>query len=271
MNCLIVNSSRDAAGKNIVQKLKGNFSHGENFKNFKFLEVKEEIIFSKIPESALENTGLAVFASKHKSGSGRPTLTCHPVGNFGAAEMGGKGKTLVPTNAHILGNYLRSMHELNGGKKLGFEVSLEVTHHGPYLEKPSVFIEIGSSEKEWGNEEAVEIIAETIATRTFSPLLGNGKIENSKSEIVAVGIGGGHYAPDFTKLVLRKNYSFGHVCPLHSLQNLNADLLFQMVEKSGASEIVLNWKGLKEHKRRVLGLCEKSGFSVKRAQDLLKK
>jgi D-aminoacyl-tRNA deacylase len=255
-----VNSLRDTAGKNIVQKLRENFSSIQNFKNFKFLEVKDEIIFSTIPESVLEGIDLVVFASKHKSGSGRPTLTCHPVGNFGEAEMGGKSGELIPTSTIVLGNYLRSMHKLNAEKELGFEVSLEVTHHGPYLEKPSVFIEIGSTEKEWVNETAGEIIAKTIATETF----------RQSDDKAAIGIGGGHYAPDFTKLVLRKNYSFGHICPLHNLQNLNENLLIQMIQRSGASEIVLNWKGLKEHKERILGLCNATGLPTKRAQNLLK-
>ncbi|MCX6801075.1 MAG: D-aminoacyl-tRNA deacylase [Candidatus Diapherotrites archaeon] len=265
MNCLVVNSSLDIAGKNIVKKMKDNFRGELIEKNFKFLEVSDEIIFAKLGEKELGGIDLVVFASKHKSESGTPTLCCHAIGNFGKAEYGGRGGLLVPTNARVLANYLRGMQRLNEERGLGFEVSIEVTHHGPYLEKPSVFIEVGSTEKEWSNEKAVKIVAETIATQTFS------EGENKNSDKIAIGLGGTHYAPDFTKLVLRKNYSLGHICPSHYLQELNEEMLKQMVEKSGAEEVVLDWRGLKSHKQGVFEVCSKSDLPVKRVQDLLKK
>src|SRR5207247_9289686 len=42
-----------------------------------------------------EPADLVVYLSKHRSESGRPSLTVHPIGNPGAAEFGGQPRTLV--------------------------------------------------------------------------------------------------------------------------------------------------------------------------------
>ncbi|TMA02562.1 MAG: hypothetical protein E6J99_01090 [Methanobacteriota archaeon] len=44
-----------------------------------------------------EPADLVVYLSKHRSESGRPSLTVHPIGNPGAAEFGGQPQTLVPS------------------------------------------------------------------------------------------------------------------------------------------------------------------------------
>ena len=121
-------------------------------------------------------------------------------------------------------------------------------------------IEIGSSEEEWKDEEQGRVIAETVIENTF-------KENNDKS---VIGIGGGHYAPDFTKLALRKNYSFGHICPQYALEALDSNLVEQMISKTGAEEIILDWKGLKSWKQKVVSLCEESGLPFERVRRLLK-
>jgi D-aminoacyl-tRNA deacylase len=146
----------------------------------------------------------------------------------------------------------------------GFIACFEVTHHGPTDDRGAVFIEVGGTEDEWKNETAAKAIAETVVEETERTF-----IEPAK-DTVAIGIGGGHYAPDFTKLTLRQPYAFGHICPKYALGHLNENLLKQMIVKSGAKEIVLDWKGLKEHKDKVVKLCEASGLPVKRVQNLLK-
>ena len=41
-----------------------------------------------------------------------------------------------------------------------FEVTLETTHHGPLLDTPTLFIEIGSTEEHWGRTDAAEVWAD---------------------------------------------------------------------------------------------------------------
>ncbi len=43
--------------------------------------------------------------------------------------------------------------------KLDYEVSYECTHHGPSLNVPAMFVELGSSEKQWNDSRAAEAVA----------------------------------------------------------------------------------------------------------------
>ncbi|MFA6065002.1 MAG: D-aminoacyl-tRNA deacylase [archaeon] len=252
----LVYSIQDAAGMLIAEKIKelGKPDWAEIY------EVKEDIIFAKLNKIKEEHV---VFLSRHQSESGTKSLTVHMVGNYGDAKYGGKGRELCGALPRIGANYLRALNEKNtssGLAKQGFVVTMEVTHHGPFTNKNSLFIEIGSCPIDWKNELAAKIIAETIISETF---------KENKDKVV-IGIGGGHYAPDFTKLELRQKYSFGHICPKHMLGELNKELLKQMIFKSNASGIILDWKGLKEHKDTVVFLCEKLEVPYERVQNLLK-
>ena len=252
----LVYSMQDAAGELIAQKIKelGKPEWAELY------EIKEDIIFAKLAKIKEDHI---IFLSRHQSESGTKSLTIHMIGNFGDAKYGGKGRELCGALPKIGSNYLRALNEKNtssGLSKQGFVVTMEVTHHGPFTNKNCVFIEIGSCPADWKNELAAKIIAETVINETF-------KENNDK---IVVGIGGGHYAPDFTKLELRQKYSFGHICPKHMLGELNKELLNQMLIKSNASEVILDWKGLKEHKETVVFLCEKIGVPTVRVQNLLK-
>ncbi|MFA5125715.1 MAG: D-aminoacyl-tRNA deacylase [archaeon] len=221
---------------------------------------EEDIIFIN-PEKIKEKE--IIFLSRHQSESGTKSLTVHSIGNFGEAKFGGKARELCGAMPKVCANYLRTLNEKNvssGLVKQGFVVTMEVTHHGPFSNKKCLFIEIGSTPADWKNELAAEIIAETVVNETL-------KENNDK---IVVGLGGGHYSPDFSKLVLRQPYSFGHICPKHQLENLNKDLLKQMIVKSGAQEIILDWKGLKENKERMVELCKKTDLPFQRVQTLLK-
>ena len=252
----LVYSLKDPAGMNIRGKI------GELGKPpwAEFYEFSEDIIFVDL-KKVKENT--VIFLSRHQSEAGTKSLTVHSIGNFGEAKFGGKGREICLSLPKIGANYLRALSEKNissGLSKQGFVVTLEATHHGPFTNKSCLFIEIGSAPIDWKNELAAKVIAETIISETFK--------ENKN--ILVIGLGGGHYAPDFTKLELRQNFAFGHICPKHQLGNLNAELLSQMINKSGAQEIILDWKGLKEHKQDVLALCKKTHIPVERVQNLLK-
>ena len=86
-----------------------------------------------------------IFASRHRSASGEPTLTAHVCGNFGPADYGGQDGKLSVASANTMCNIYREMVNCT----LDYKVSLEVTHHGPLVEIPHCWIELGSSEKQW--------------------------------------------------------------------------------------------------------------------------
>jgi D-aminoacyl-tRNA deacylase len=129
-----------------------------------------------------------IFLSKHRAASGKPTLTMHPIGNFGRADHGGRGRSLVPASPELLSGLLRELSRT--GRGLPFQISYEVTHHGPFLEVPTTYVEIGSDESTWGHRGAAEALAEA--------LLNCGSSDGP----TVIGVGGGHYAPRFTEVTL---------------------------------------------------------------------
>ena len=252
----LVYSFKDPAGMNIAKKIQEIGLP----KWAKLYEVDEDITkakLSKVKEDYI------IFLSKHQSEAGTKALTIHMIGNYGEAKFGGKGRELSGAMPRVGANYLRALNEKNineGLSKQGFVVTMEATHHGPFSRKDCLFIEIGSSPAEWKNDLAAKIIAETVINET----------QKENKDTIVIGLGGGHYTPEFTKLVLRQKYSFGHICPKHNLGELNLDLIWSMIRRSGADEIVLDWKGLKENKEKVLELTRITKLQVHRVQNLLK-
>lgn len=169
-----------------------------------------------------------VFLSRHRAVSGIPTLTVHPIGNFSKAEYGGRPETLVSSAPDMMTSALRDLRK--NARDLDFQVSFEVTHHGPFLESPTMFIEIGSSEANWGNREAALAIAKA--------LLEPQRIEGPK----AIGVGGGHYAPRFSEVVATKLVSFGHMVPNHFADGADDETmrrtLAMALRKSGDAKLV---------------------------------
>ena len=179
---------------------------------------------------------LVIFASRHKSASNMRTLTIHPIGNFARAEMGGKDRTLVPAAPHEMTMALKELVKRAGGLK--YQVSLEATHHGPYLQTPTFYIEIGSDEEAWREPEPASVIAETI----FSVLTS----EIPQHEI-ALGVGGGHYVPRITDVARQKKISFGHMLPSYAFEEgLWHDMLENMLRATpGATMVYFHRKAIK--------------------------
>jgi D-aminoacyl-tRNA deacylase len=97
-----------------------------------------------------------------------------------------------------------------------FDLSLETTHHGPWVETPSLFIEIGSTIDTWGHLEAAEVLAGIIYRGLGldgSEGLGNW---DGKGRVV-VTLGGGHYAPRGNMLGLHDGIWIGHMLATYAL------------------------------------------------------
>jgi len=150
------------------------------------------------------------------------------------------------------------------GKDLGHEITMECTHHGPFLSKPAMFIEIGSHEEQWINKKAGDIIAKTIVELLEKPV--------KKYKTVTV-LGGGHYNHTANKIMLNSNYAVGHICPKYMLEVLNENLLRQAIERTTpkAELVVLDWKGLGEYKQKVVGLIEEIDTKYKKVKEILSK
>ncbi len=199
---------------------------------------------------------LAIYASRHRSESGTRSLTVHPIGNYGEAELGGKTGKLVPAASHWMTQALRLLRER--ATSLEYSVSFETTHHGPYLETPAFYIEVGSDEAAWADGEAASAIAGVIL-----------EVESVEYP-VAIGLGGGHYAPRMTDVALDRRLSFGHLVPSHTLERLGESMLRQVVEKSpGASLAYIHRKAVKAAlRKRVVEMVESEGLKIVRQSDL---
>ncbi len=252
MKFAVVVSKEDKAGMNIASFLKGNLS--ENM----FLHFIEgnQCFADKVDQVKAD---FLVFASLHRSESAKPTLTCHPIGNWGKAEYGGRNKELVKTNSFLIKNYMLGLQKTETPEQYG--LSLEATHHGPSLSKPTVFIELGSSETQWGDKLAAGAIAKVIIESTS--LEGNFKS--------AIALGGGHYCPSFSKLVLRTEWALGHVCPQYALPFFDEASLDKAIESTfpKPEAIILDWKGLGKEKARIKELLGNQDLPVLRVRKLL--
>jgi D-aminoacyl-tRNA deacylase len=120
-------------------------------------------------------------------------------------------------------------------------VTYEATHHGPLLNTPSFFVEVGGSEKI--TDLHYDTLAEAVCNYVSSEHENVGKI--------AVAIGGTHYPAKFTKLALDGKYAFSHIMPRHACTY--ADMLQQGIERSAprAECAVIEWKGIAPAEREI--------------------
>lgn len=271
MRFAIAYSKLDPAGINIIERLKEiSFTP-----QFPIIELKKESIFSdditekKYPE--LRNIDFLVFASKHRSEKGNPSLSLHAPGNWRGADYGGQAGKVCKTSAFIMKylfqelnkNYEESKQNINQE----YQVTLEVTHHGPNINIPCCFIELGSSENQWQDKEAAKIIAKTILSLQDYP---NTHIDNWQA---AIGIGGPHYAPNFNKMQLNSHYAISHLIPEYSLP-LTDSMLKEAEEKTieNIKEVLIDWKGCgnSESRQNIVNIIEKHGLKCKRTEKVEK-
>ncbi|MCD6592082.1 MAG: hypothetical protein J7K78_03605 [Thaumarchaeota archaeon] len=192
------------------------------------------------------NPELIVVASSHRSEAGIKALLTHPVGNWGDdASMGGLPKNLTPTSAIALYTALHALNEETRSHELkGWNIGLEVTHHGPAAKAPLIFVEAGGPPDEVPEEKALEAVA-SACLKACKP--------TGKPPKPAIGFGGGHYAPTFTKLALKGEYCFGHMCPKYSMP-IDREPIIQAFEKTIEKPrlAVIDWKGIRGENRRSL-------------------
>lgn len=195
-----------------------------------------------------------VFLSKHKSDSGIPTLTCHCTGNFADAPFGGNPKEIAISMPSLQKAYLKA---ITSASPRGYDVVIEATHHGPTsLKKPVLFVELGSSEKQWEDRDAAKVMCES--------LLGvlDNKIESC--EKVGIALGGTHYPIKFNKLLLESEFGLAAVASKHALAAVDEAMIAQMMKKSSekVTHILLDAKGLGSHKDRMIKMAEDTGLTI---------
>jgi len=241
----IVFAVDNEASMNMFERfLEGGFRQTEKvFQSYPLYE-KEDIVLARCKQHICYLEQLddleaeqIIVASSHKSEAGTPSFTIHSTGNFGKNELGGNERQLSHTNSQIIRNiYLQMLKN----DRQDYAVCLEQTHHGPtQFKTPLCFVELGSSEKQWKDEEAADFLVDCIM---------KGLETNERAESV-IGIGGNHYASLFSKL--EADYAFGHMCPKYALENLDEQMAKQMIDKTTPTpkKIIIDEKGIKQKSR----------------------
>ncbi len=234
---------------------------------FDFYLTEEEVLYDEnLDHDKINKYDFVIFPCTHKSDKGTKSLSIHAPGNWRQAELGGKSGQVSPTSAffqkQLFENLNKNIQEHELADK--YELTLECTHHGPLINKPCVFIEIGSGEEEWADRRAGFVIAKTI-----SETIDNFK-QNQYNE-VAIGIGGPHYCPNFNKIQLKSNIALSHIIPNYSAP-ITEEMIKEAVNKT-QEEIdfaLIDWKGLgtSEQRQQVLDILDKNYIRWKKTSDV---
>jgi D-aminoacyl-tRNA deacylase len=191
----------------------------------------EDDLDARFTKKSGVNIDEVIFLSRHFAASGRPSLTLHVIGVPGEyphgemAQHGGvKGKVMLPNSRFASWYRLMCQFAHQRGLAPEFELTIETTHHGPCLEVPTMFIEIGSSETHWGRVDAAEVWADVMEIGLGldgSRGIGNwNSISNEEKSVakVMIGIGGGHYAPRHTDVLRKTDCWAGHQLANYALE-----------------------------------------------------
>ena len=228
---LIIYSKKNIASKNIAEniadRLGVELTDEIEFRKHRLVAVSIERMID-LPEIWTRKDRILVL-SPHRSKTGIPTLTTHTPGNWGNAGLGGEPNTLNIAQPNLMRKLIRNIEKYR--KQYGLEkysTTYEVDHHGPTIENPITFVEIGSTEKQWADKKAGEVIA-----RAVLDSLG----DEHETQDNYFAIGGGHYSEKFTRRVLDpkkyrlKEFSIGHILPNHNIEELE-NMFQQAIEKS---------------------------------------
>ncbi|MEM3641860.1 MAG: D-aminoacyl-tRNA deacylase [Candidatus Bathyarchaeia archaeon] len=217
--------------------------------------MNQESIYAQNITNFFANPQLVIFISRHSSESGTPTLSVHTPGNLGNVELGGLPKSVSVSPANVMRDALVSMAWLKDEMHLQYDVCYECTHHGPSLNVPTMFAELGSSPKQWSDLKAAEAVANAVISAIA-------KFSVSKAEAV-LGIGGPHYNAKFTRIALESEIAFGHIIPKYAVPYLDAEILRQCINKTfeKVEYAILDWKGIKgEDKPKVVKMLDEIGL-----------
>ncbi len=258
---LIVASKLDKAGINITTQL-------SQFGDFKFYLAEKEIIYTEnLDLEKINFYDFIIFASKHKAEGSQKTLSVHIPGNWRSADYGGEREKVCKSSAMFFKQIFEKLNSNAEQYNLkDYKITMEVTHHGPLIDKPCIFIEIGSAEAEWTDRRAAFIVAKTISETI------NDFKENPYREI-AIAIGGPHYCPNFNKIQASSNIAISHVISNYAFP-LTEEMVKEGLKKTEEEIdfILLDCKGLgqAEHRQKILDILDKLYIQYRKTNEISK-
>ena len=196
-----------------------------------------------VADAFSEEPRFVAFLSRHAGETG-PLLTAHFTGNFGPAEYGGDPGDL----ARACPDVQRAVVDaFDRHVPAGYEVGVECTHHGPTdVGAPSVFVELGSTDSEWTDPEGARAVARSVLelAGVGPDATESGADTDADRTRQIVGFGGGHYVPQFERILRETDWRVGHVAADWGLASMgapeaNAELLAAAFETSAATRAVV--------------------------------
>ncbi len=253
---LLVSYQNDPAGNNMANFISQDMKKdGEIYRgsNFDLLVIPTPAISADWLEEKYSYDGF-VFLSKHAAESGVLALTCHSTGNFSDAKFGGNKRQVAIPHPNLQKSYLQRLWQKRDYFS-DFQITIEATHHGPTaLNKPAIFIEIGTTEKQWNDVTLCNAIAKIVVDVVKT---------NQKSNPVAICFGGTHYPDKFTNELIHGKFALGTVIPKHALDFLDEELFSHILERNKmAKTTLLDWGGLGPNKQKVLDLVGTTDLEV---------
>ena len=253
---LLVAYQKDPAGYNmakfISQELEKN---GDVYKgkDFDLVIIQNPVISADWLEEKFDYDGY-VFLSKHAAESNVLALTCHNTGNFSDANFGGYSRQVSIPHPYIQKSYMQSLWNARN-EFSRFQITVEATHHGPTaLSKPTLFIEIGTTEKEWNDVNLCNSVAQIIVKVMK---------KRQKSYPVAICFGGMHYSDKFTSELIHGEYSLGTIVPKYVFEQIDANLFSHIIERNvDATAVLLDWKGMGKNKQKILTMLEETDLEM---------
>ena len=266
---VLVTSEKDIASQTIKTVLieeYGFLPTGDNFEENPILSsgdsailitTKRDMIYCDHLDNHFD-ADVFIFCSRHRAESAKPALLVHSTGNLGTEALFGGNPQEVSVSAPSLVSVAlkRLVIEKQERNLDDFDVSLEVTHHGPTsMKTPMIFVELGSSDEFWVHKEGARAVAAAIMDCVTEPL----------SEESVIEFGGTHYASKFNKLVLEKGYKIGHIAPKYALNDLTLEVVNQMISRTPGrvTRAIVDWKGMNaENKAHIFPILEEAGLEI---------
>jgi D-aminoacyl-tRNA deacylase len=231
-----------------------------SFKNIKLhLSHNSSLLYLDNLDEIYPDSAAFLFLSKHSSESGKPTLTCHFTGNFSDTNpYGGIKRELGIAYPYIQKRYIIEVTSKQSSVS-EYDIIIEATHHGPTsLKKPSVFIEIGSTQKQWTDKKAASIVCQSVVN-----ILSREKA-NAHCKSVGIAFGGTHYPTKLNKLLLDSEFGLASIATKHNLTAIDEFMIGQMISRSAekVTHAIVDKKGLGKEKNRILELINKENLEL---------
>ncbi len=259
-------SLRDPAGRNMASEIGRRL--GEQFnlgdKGIELISFEREILYVKnCEELGVSDFDYIVVLSRHSGTHHRPIFTAHVPGNFGRARYGGESFKLGIAIPSLMKEYLIAASKRVGGT--GYSVGFEPTHHGPTIDKPLAFLEIGCDEGAWNDPSGIKIAAESVIEALENWTTGK--------YIPAIAFGGPHVNDHFTRVEITTEYAIGHAARKLDAGWVDITMVKQAIERNGEPPqvAIVDNKGLKgEDRERIESAIREIGLREIRVKRLLR-